>query len=237
MRILLWTKDNSLAEALRAQLGRVFSGPGLSFELCLHRNERCALRTLQAGQTDLAFLDLHTSANEVFSAAAQIRRQHLLTELVFLSDETERMAEAFPYRPIGFLPRRPSDAQIDSTLAHFMQFYRREDGVYSLERRAQRQRIPHREILYFSSSGHRVTIHLAGDQPPLSQTKRLSEIELTLKDAPFVRIHQSFLVRIDAIASIDRTRMRVVLHSGEELPISRSRYAFVAEQFRRSRTS
>ena len=59
----------------------------------------------------------------------------------------------------------------------------------------------------------------------------VDEIAQELTDHPFIRIHKSFLVRIDAVSHIDRTELRLILKSGVNLPISRRYYAQALERF------
>ena len=66
---------------------------------------------------------------------------------------------------------------------------------------------------------------------PLAQTRRLDEIDQELKDRPFIRIHKSFLVRVDAISSFDRSKLRVILKNGVNLPVSRRYSTQALEKF------
>jgi len=231
IHILLCDDDVLFSETLHAQVLRAFDALDTPCEIRHCDNAGCLLRALEEGKADLVFLDLAIGEDDGYAVAEQIRRSHLRTEIVFVTNHPERMPEAFPFRPIGFLPKPTADEQIIGAVERFIHFYWREGAVFVAQNREQDVRIAHRDILYFESSGHRVLIHRAGNGEPVHLVRRLDEIERELEDTSFVRIHKSFLVHMDAVTTIDRTHMRAVLTCGRDLPISRSRYAQVMERF------
>jgi len=231
IHILLCDDDPVFAQQLHAQVQTAFAAFSTDVSIRHCANAGCILHALQTGHADLIFLDLAVGPSDGYAIAGQIRSLHLPTEIVFVTNHPERMPEAFPFRPIGFLPKPPSDVDIAATVDRFIHFYWQEDPVYTLTSREQEVRIPLRSILYFESSAHHVLIHHSGAPEPAKQLRRLDEIEAEMTNASFVRIHKSFLVHMNAISTINRTNMRVVLHNGKDLPISRSRYAGVIERF------
>lgn len=231
VRILFCDDDKIFTAEL---LGRVSARCAEhEIEICTqicHSGE-CLLEKITTWQPDLLYLALSLSDADGYVLAEEIRRRRMAVEIVFVTSHAERMREAFPFRPIGFLAKPASDEDIDATVDRFLFFYWQTGACYSVSSRDTGLRIPHRDILYFESAAHRVTIHRAGGGEPVVHTRRLDDIAEELKDAPFLRVHKSFLVHLDAISSVDRANMRVVLTDGTDLPISRSRYAQVIDQF------
>ena len=189
------------------------------------------LKMIDECAPDLLFLDLSLADADGYALAEEIRRRRMTTEIVFVTGHPERMRDAFPFRPIGFLSKPPSDEDIDETVDRFLFFYWQADAHYAVSSRDAGMRIPLKDVLYFESAAHRVAVHRISGAEPIWHTRRLDDIDEELKAAPFLRIHKSFLVHLDAIASVDRANMRVVLVNGQELPISRSRYAQVIDRF------
>ncbi len=82
------------------------------------------------------------------------------------------------------------------------------------------------------ASGNYVNLHLDGRDYPLRST--LSGIEARLDPARFVRIHRSYIVNLDAIASIeplDSGDARVHMRRGDPLPCSRTFRQALRERF------
>lgn len=229
--ITLCDDDLLFAQTLQSQVRRSFEAHETDIAIDHCETASCLLHTLDTRPADLVFLDLSIGDDDGYALAEEIRRRHLNTEIVFVTNHPERMQDAFPFRPIGFLPKPPSDADIAATVDRFIHFYWQEGASYTVSSRDQDMRIPLRDILYFESSAHRVMIHRHSEEEPIHQIRRLDEIETELESTSFVRIHKSFLVHMDAISTVDRAHMRVVLTNGKDLPISRSRYAQVMDQF------
>ncbi len=207
----------------------------------LKRNIAASIRICDTGaglrgllsecRPDLIFLGLSLRDADGFRLAEEIRAQRLRTEIVFVTNHPERMPGAFSYRPIGFITKPASPENIEAVVNRFLLFYWNAEGCYCVRTRGHSQQVPLRDILYFESSGHRVFIHLESQPEPLHHTRRLDEVDQEMHDRAFIRIHKSFLVRLDAISHIDRSKMRVILKDGVNLPISRRQYAQVLEQF------
>ena len=233
LQFLICDDNVPFAESLRRQIS----------ECLVQRNMRSEIRICAAPEDfagmvfaqapDIVFMDLVLDGEtDGYALAEQLRRSRTDCEIVFITNYPERMTEAFPFRPIGFISKPADDESIAAVIDRYLSFYwhvGEED--YILTSRSQNVRVPLRDILYFESEGHEVKLYRASTETPLSQFRRLDEIAAQLEDKGFVRIHKSFLVRMHAIARIDRTAMRVVLFGGGSLPISRRRYGELMEIF------
>lgn len=229
--VLICDDDAPLAEALRLRVESCFASRDIAacIRIC---NSGAELQGLLASQSpDLLLLDLSLKDTDGYRLAGEIRARHLRTEIVFVTNHPERMPDAFPYRPIGFISKPVSEKDIDDVVNRFLLFYWIADAHYCVCTREHCQKIPLRDVLYFESSAHKVLIHLESQSEPLVQNRRLDEIAQELTDHPFIRIHKSFLVRIDAVSHIDRSELRLILKSGVNLPISRRYYAQALERF------
>lgn len=79
------------------------------------------------------------------------------------------------------------------------------------------------EVEWLRAAGNYVDLHVRGRAYPLRST--MAAIEAQLDPARFARIHRSYMVNLDRIASIeplDSGDARVHLHDGTALPCSRS---------------
>lgn len=80
-----------------------------------------------------------------------------------------------------------------------------------------------RDIEWLQASGNYVNLHMRGHDYPLRST--LGGIEAKLDPARFARIHRSFMVNLDRVASIeplDTGDARVHMQDGAQLPCSRT---------------
>lgn len=93
---------------------------------------------------------------------------------------------------------------------------REEEEVYLCRRGDVTYRIPRKKILYFTSDRRQVTC--VTTEKHYTFYGKLDQVEEELKDS-FVRIHQRYLVRTQAVQQISGSQ---VLVGGQTLPISRS---------------
>ena len=87
------------------------------------------------------------------------------------------------------------------------------------------------DIEWLQASGNYVNLHLSGHDYPLRST--IASIESKLNPSRFVRMHRSYIVNLDRIASIeplDTGDARVHMKDGTALPCSRKYRAVLREK-------
>ena len=90
--------------------------------------------------------------------------------------------------------------------------------------------IPVKEIKYLEAQDDYVMIHYTNGKALKQQTMRFYEDNLPKTD--FVRIHRSYIVRVEEIKRIEpygKDNHVAILQSGDKLPISRSGYKQIKE--------
>jgi two-component system LytT family response regulator len=78
---------------------------------------------------------------------------------------------------------------------------------------------------YIEAQDVYINIHAEGKST--LKTQSLLELETKLDSSQFVRIHRSYVIRLEALKSIERANKDshlAILHNGAQLPISRSGY-------------
>lgn len=87
------------------------------------------------------------------------------------------------------------------------------------------------DIMYCLSDGSYCHIYLVGGRK-LTVSKNLKEVEATLADACFFRIHHSHLINLDHVRSfINNNHNCVKMSNGEELAVARNRKKGFLELF------
>lgn len=231
IRVLICEDEILFAEALKECLSGAFSRRSIDAEIQIRECGTAFLAQLDAWLPDLIFLDLKLPDIDGYRLAQEFRSKRLNAEIVFVTNYPERMPDAFEHRPIGFLPKPVSDAEIDTIIRRFLQYYQNTHASYTVNTREQCLRIEIKDIQYFESKGHHVLIYRSTDAEPVHHIRRLDDIADELSSFPFIRPHKSFLVHADAIARIDKSNMTIMLTNGVAVPISRSFYAQTLEQY------
>lgn len=91
--------------------------------------------------------------------------------------------------------------------------------------------VKRKEVLYCCSDGAYTNIYLDGGRK-LTVSKNLKEVESSLSDENFIRIHNSHLINLDhALGYINNNYNCVKMSNGEELSVSRNKKKDLMECF------
>lgn len=216
--------DDSAAArlSLRSALGRLVpgclpyefsSGEGLLSWLEKHPNAM-----------DLLFLDIEMDGASGMDTAHTIRSRDSRLLIVFVTGYPDYVFDGYTVRALDYLLKPIRTDKLASVLARAREqltddapelfTLRNTDGIF---------RVPKREILYFYSD--RRLVHLVTAQADYTFYDKLDHTA-QLAGPDFVRTHQRYLVRIDAIDRIDANQ---VLIGTTRLPISRANRTAVME--------
>jgi len=93
--------------------------------------------------------------------------------------------------------------------------------------------IPVEDILYFEAQDDFVNI-VTSEGKYLKQ-KRMKELEETLPNESFIRIHRSYIINLEFLKQVElleKESYLAILKNGEKLPISRNGYSTLKEKIR-----
>tara|TARA_R110002050_G_scaffold258026_1_gene397185 strand:+ start:2176 stop:3945 length:1770 start_codon:yes stop_codon:yes gene_type:complete len=85
------------------------------------------------------------------------------------------------------------------------------------------------DILYVQSEGHYVNIHLLNRENPEVERISLAALLKELGEESFQRIHRSYAVNVSQLKAVYSNR--VLLHNGQELPVTRTYNGALQERF------
>ena len=160
------------------------------------------------GELNLIFLEMEMGQLDGMETARRLRQIEESLPLVF---------EGYTVGALGYLLKPVREDQLKEVLSRAAAaLLREEEEVYLCRRGDVTYRIPRKKILYFTSDRRQVTC--VTTEKHYTFYGKLDQVEEELKDS-FVRIHQRYLVRTQAVQQISGSQ---VLVGGQTLPISRS---------------
>ena len=183
------------------------------------------LEHLEESPTDLLLLDLNLNGDDGFTVLQQVIEKPFQT--IVVSANTDRAIEAFELGVIDFIPKPYDKERLTKALTRFTGRMNRLKGTTTLmvKNQGSRQFIPIEEIRYISGAGDYAEIH-CDDTTNALHSRSLEGLGKILPEQ-FIRIHKSYLVdrqRIVEVKVYGGGRYGAILTTGEELPVSRSRY-------------
>ncbi|MBQ6381288.1 MAG: response regulator transcription factor [Clostridia bacterium] len=175
---------------------------------------------------DLVFLNPHLSDATGMVTAAKFRNVNIEAQLVFITDDDSYVLNAYKYNAFDYLIKPIPVSTLDDTLQRFFYYKFSEDNCFVLKSGTGVEKIKLNNIKYFSSSGRIVTVHLKKSDRDFYA--KLDDVEQSIEDSKFLRIHKSFLVNSAFVQKIDNTNL--YMDDGLVLPVSRDRCKEVKEK-------
>lgn len=169
-------------------------------------------------EIDLLFLDIEMGKLNGLETAKQLRASSDTLQIVFVTGFSDYVFDGYGVDALGYLLKPAKREQLESIISRTLTKRCKDAGqVYSCRNGDTWYRIPHKEILFFESDRRKVTC-VTPDRSYEFYGK-LDDVAQELAGSDFVRIHQRYLVRTDAIRQICGNEVQVDSHT---LPISRS---------------
>ncbi|MBI3509512.1 MAG: response regulator transcription factor [Bacteroidetes bacterium] len=180
-----------------------------------------ALKIIREKKIDLIFLDVEMPE---MTGIDFLRTFHEIPQIILITGKKEYAAEAFDYEVTDFLLKPIDYARFlkAANKAHVihtnMHVSPEESGALFVKKEGSRFiRIEAKDILYIEALADYVNIHAKDGRHTLLATMKSIEAKLPPKE--FVRIHRSYIARIDRISEIEENS---VIIEGKVLPVSRS---------------
>lgn len=220
MRVLIVEDEPPIARRL-ARLLREEGDEISSIETCATLDQSRAVLSRQ--DVDVVFLDLNLNGRDGFDLVQDAAAQAFHT--VVVSAHTERALEAFEIGVLDFVGKPFGAERIRATLER-LRGARAEHPAASLAVRSagRMDLVPVADVAYVRAAGSYSELVLRDGSVRL-HSKSLDRL-LSVLPATFERVHRSYLVPMKDVARLrvqEGSRYALVLKSGQEIPVGRSR--------------
>ena len=169
-------------------------------------------------EIDLLFLDIKMGKLNGLETAKKLRANNDSLQIVFVTGFSDYVFDGYGVDALGYLLKPAKREQLEILLSRLFEKQRKDaQRTYSCHYGDTWYRIPHNEILYFESDRRKVRCITSNRSYEFYG--KLNEVEQELDKSGFVRIHQRYLVRINAIRCISGSEIQMEEYT---LPISRS---------------
>ncbi|AIQ36744.1 MULTISPECIES: LytR/AlgR family response regulator transcription factor [unclassified Paenibacillus] len=189
---------------------------------------------------DLVFMDIEMKGISGITAGHVLRGDYDndWVRLIYVSSHEEYHVQLFDVQPSGFIKKPIHNESFEKKLFSMIQQIKvkrqqNQPKLLPVHQSGTKILIPIRNIMYLASDRRKIILQTTEDQTEYYSTLSIEEEKLPSKQ--FVRIHQSYLVNFDYIKQIQGKR--IVLTSGEELPISDKQSIVVKKSYLQFRGS
>ncbi len=185
-----------------------------------------AADTLATSPIDVLLLDLNLHGENGIQLLQTAAAGAFHT--IIVSANTDYALQAFEYGVTDFVPKPFSQERLAQAFSRITDPAGRAVSpakYLAVRKQGKIETIPLQDVAYFQGA-HNYSELVLRDGRRLLHDKSLEKLGLVLPTG-FERIHKSYLVRFSDIAAIhvhEGTRYEVELHSGQRLPVGRTRY-------------
>jgi len=183
---------------------------------------------------DFIFLDVEMPGLDGFDTAAQIRELDLDVDIVFVTRMSGYVKRGYRYNAKEYICKPVATEDINTLMDRLMDERTRKQGGkrYNVRLKGSGAEIELLldDILYFESNLHYV-VAVTTDKDFTFQSQ-LAQVEVDLEGKGFLRVHQSYLVNINAIFAI--VSSKVIFKENlikMEIPLSRKYKESVSKLF------
>ncbi len=217
MRICICDEDSRFIKELRSRIF-AFQTQAACFEIS---DFSCPEQLLEyykgGGCFDIVFISVspEQSLNGI-EAAEKIREAAPKTIIIFVSEKSDFVFEAFRIEALHFLVKPVSQRDFAEAFTRAVKKYKRLNASLILKWESTRTKINIKEISYVEGYRRHLTVHTAGGC--FEAVGKISEIYDALLPHGFVRVHQGFIINMNYIKCF-RTG-EVELTDGSKIPVS-----------------
>jgi DNA-binding LytR/AlgR family response regulator len=231
--------DEPLARAYLRQLleeqGVLIQGEAESATEALQLNEDL--------QPELLFLDIQMPGLTGLQLAAALRQSCPQVLIVFVTGYSEHAVTAFEHAALDYLVKPVARVRLAQTLARAQERFAQNTAVAEIELPiVPLKRLPIRqdysvllprveEVQSAVAQDKRVMVHLTNGEYKTYYT--LSQLERLLPAELFLRVHDSCILNLEAVEELlylGSHAYGVRLRGGQQLPVSRTRFALLQEK-------
>ena len=223
MRILIVEDERPTAEDIQFLVKQILKKEITSIHIETSLDN--ALMYINEKPIDVLLLDLNLNARDGFQILKQVVSKSFHT--IVISANINRAIEAFEYGVLDFIPKPYNIERLKAAFQRIKSSHAM-DGhsikYLSVKKVFEIQVIPIVDILYFKSANIYVELYLK-DERILIYDKPIKQLTALLP-SNYCRIHKSYIVNIETIGKIQTLgggQYRVVLKSGDCLPVSRKK--------------
>lgn len=207
-------------KVLKRLIAFFMSERGLAYELETFENAEELMDGYENHPFDLILLDIHMGKIDGVEAGRRLRALDAEVEIAYCTSSKEFAIAAYEIHALGYLLKPYEPVKISAMLDYFVQKHPQNNQNY-IEVKSQRKSviIPFKEIIYAESDNKVVYIHTT-NKGDIKVYNKLDNLEEQMRDARFLRCHQSYLVNMDYVAGL--VDFDFIMMNDDVIPIRKS---------------
>lgn len=222
--------DISVLGIVSGAVRSAFEKHGIETEVSVFQRTRDLEVRMKEQGYDLIFLDIDMPGMDGITFAKRLRASNYRTEVIFISNREDKVFDALRTNPGGFVRKRRFLEDVTEIVDLWLKNRPQEEVKRMvIQSREATYSFPLDSLLYIESSGKNQQVHATNREEPVIIHKSMQELEDTLSEFGFLRIHKGYLVNYRFIRRLEDDQ--AILTNGERIPLSRRRVQEIRNQY------
>lgn len=233
VRILIFNNNLEQAQLLCSLIAVYFKKVRHSYNIKAYTNAIEAEKHIRtdAKNDDIVFMDC-TNLQKAAALIKRFRERNNAASWVYIGPDLGGLCRILLMRPSAYIPDL-SDRRKILTIVQQLDLYHQhmhQKNDFTFKSEGEIVRVPYASISYFESNAKKVTLHISNSTKVYHFAAKLDDIEAMVPGF-FLRCHQSYLVNMQMIRHLDSKSHSFIMHSTDEVFISRRTYAAAKEAY------
>lgn len=222
MKIAICDDNKAFVDGLIKYLDKYQIEKGYDFEVDSYFSVEDLYQAIEDKAYKLIFLDIEfpAASESGIDLANKLRyvEKNFSSEIIFVSGSDSYFRDLLSFQPFGFLEKPVAYKDLVKILDLFFSKAIVTRDVFTYKKSTTSFILPYNEILYFASYNRKIKVKTLDGSD--SFYDRLDNIEETLDQEVFLRVHKSYIINTNFIK--DYSLAHVSLINGESIAISNS---------------
>ncbi len=175
---------------------------------------------------NLLFLDIFMEPVDGMETARLIRNNQLDVDIIFVTKSTKHVYRGYTYKAFSYILKDTMHEDLKFEIQRYIQELMNTEECLNITSDGVQRRVPISLIEYVESNARKLTLHLNSED--ISFYAKMGDIEPVLAERGFIRVHQSFMLRISRINCLSKDS---VMLGDKKIPVSRKYYGHLREIF------
>lgn len=233
IRIFLYHSQLNRLQSLHDDIASHFQKQKCTYRLtACGKYEDAAAYLNGDGKKDDIFLFQFTDFSVGIRLASLLREKNPQGQWVYMDGSLENLYKAMLLQPSACIPDSADSVDVLATVSRLGKYQQilQKKLYFSFKCEGKYLRIPYAEICCFESRAKKVILQQVRSDSQYCFAAKLDDIEKELPSC-FLRCHQSYLVNMHMIRSLDTQNHIFLLCSNQEILISRRNYREARERY------
>ena len=183
---------------------------------------------------DIIFMDIFMSGENGMQISKKIRQYSENVKIIFMSTSPEFALESYDVFAFGYLLKPLDHEKLRTLLDKYIKEVEANEKSLTINIKGRIHNIRYADIVYMESKTTAVIIH-ALHKERYKIYDKLDNIELRLENRRFLRCHQSYIVNMDHVSSVDtefrtKTDDRVLIRKRSLREIREKYYKYILDK-------